>query len=102
MRISFTADGVTKVYDPGLGVGNSARIGNAMVFDLPSANTMIYNDENGLFYLKANEDKPVTVRVWMEGTDEMCDDSLKEGNFAIRLRFEGTDQNNNRLDGRNG
>ena len=86
MRISFTADGETKVYDPGMDAGSEDN-----VFGLPSASGMEYNDGNTLFSLKAEEDKEVTVHVWLEGTDEACTDQLKGADYSIQLRFEGTD-----------
>ena len=49
MRISFTADGQTWIYDQG------------------TADTSYE-----LFSLKANTDKPVLIHIWMEGTDADC------------------------------
>lgn len=93
MRISFTCNGKTTIFDPG--TTNPYRIGeNILVFGLPSAQEMLYNNENALFSMQANTDTEVEVCVWMEGTDEACTDALKEGDFAIQLRFVGTDANN--------
>ena len=96
MRISFTASGQTAVYDPG--GGETARDG-IRIFGLPSAENMVYNDENSLFSLKANRDLPVLVHIWLEGTDEACTDELRGAEYSIRLRFEGTDEENNQLNG---
>ena len=66
MRISFTADGQTWIYDQG------------------TADTSYE-----LFSLKANTDKPVLIHIWMEGTDPSCTDDLKAADYAIRMRFTG-------------
>lgn len=66
MRISFTADGQTWIYDQG------------------TADTSYE-----LFSLKANTDKPVLIHIWMEGTDPACTDDLKAADYAIRMRFTG-------------
>lgn len=95
MRISFSADDETKVYNPGLNAGELSSINNQ--FTLPNESEMEYNKQNTLFALKAYEDKPVTIRVWMEGTDPACEDSLKNADYSIRLRFFGTDENNNKF-----
>ncbi|MBQ6756877.1 MAG: hypothetical protein IJP43_08070 [Oscillospiraceae bacterium] len=93
MRISFTADGVTYIYDPDF--GDRAEInGKIKTFGLPSGDNMVYNNNNAMFSLEQETDKPVVVRIWLEGTDEKCVNSLKGSEFSIRLRFEGTDQNN--------
>lgn len=98
MRISFADGKNTKVYDPG-GAGSQALAG-MRIFGLPSADKMVYNEENSLFSLKANEDLPVLVHIWLEGTDEACTDDLRGASYSIHLRFEGTDQDNNRMSGR--
>ena len=94
MRISFTIGSDVMVYDPGM--GDDAEIsqhnfGIVKLFGLPSADQMVYNDQNSMFFIKAYEDLPVVVRVWMEGTDPACTNALKGGDFFIALRFEGTD-----------
>lgn len=94
MRISFTADGKTWVYDPGMG-DQAVDSGNARVFGLASADRMKLNNNNAMFSLKALEDKEVQVHIWMEGTDPACTDALKSADYAIRMRFTGTDENNN-------
>ncbi len=92
MRISFTADGQTWVYDPGAGDLLSSS-GAVRVFGLASAADMKVGDNNALFTLKEGEDKPVVVHIWIEGTDPACTDELKKADYSIRLRFTGTDMN---------
>ena len=98
MRISFTAGNRTCVYQPGSGPGGSSG-GELRIFRLPSAEQMVYSDENALFSLKAYQDLPVTVHVWLEGTDEACTDELRGADYSIQLRFEGTDENNQPING---
>ena len=69
MRIAFTADGKTTVYDPGENRG----------------------EDLFLFSLKKEEDKEVQVHIWLEGTDPACTDALRNADYEIRLRFDGTD-----------
>ena len=76
MRIAFTADGRTTVYDPGEHHGED-------IF---------------LFSLKKEEDKEIQVHIWLEGTDPLCTDELKSAEYAIRLRFTGTDSSNQAFD----
>ncbi len=92
MRISFTADGRTYVYDPGL--GNTSAGGNVKTFGLPDKSAMEYNDHNAMFPLTANVNKEVVCHVWLEGTDPACVDKLKGGDYQIALKFKGTDANN--------
>ncbi len=98
MRISFTADDTTYVYDPGLG-DELVKGKHGRIFGLPRAEDMVLNQNNQMFWLEKNQDKPVTVHVWLEGTDEACTDKLRKADYAISLRFVGTDENNNILDG---
>lgn len=88
MRISFTADEKTWIYDQGMGDSRSVA-GNAVTFGLPSAGNMKLNENNALFSLKKKVDKPILVHIWMEGTDPACTDSLKAADYAIRMRFTG-------------
>ena len=69
MRIAFTADGKTTVYDSGK---NREK-------------------KQLLFSLKKEEDKEVKVHIWLEGTDPACTDALRNADYEIRLRFDGTD-----------
>ena len=97
MRISFTADGETVVFDPGMGNQSENRNG-IRTFGLPDANHMVYTDTNTLFSLQKETDKPVVLRIWMEGTDPACDNSLQGVDYSIRLRFEATDAANQRIE----
>ena len=88
MRISFEADGMTWIYDPGMGDASNTS-GNMKVFGLPDASNMQNNDNNLLFSLKEGEDKTVQVHIWLEGTDPACTDELRNADYAIWLRFTG-------------
>ena len=92
MRIAFFTDGQTWNYDPGMG-GTSSTEGSTRTFGLPEASAMKVNDDNAMFSLKEGQDKEVKVHIWMEGTDPACTDGLKGADYAIRLRFTGTDEN---------
>ena len=92
MRISFTDDGKTWIYDPGMG-NASVTEGNATKFGLPAKDAMEFNDDNAMFSMKEGVNKEVKVHIWMEGTDPACTDGLKGADYAIRLRFTGTDEN---------
>ena len=101
MRISFTIGQDVMVFDPGMGPDSeisSHNFWNIKTFGLPNADDMVYNDQNSMFYIKAYTDLPVIVHVWMEGTDPACTDLLKGGDYSIRLRFVGTDENNEPLE----
>lgn len=98
MRISFTDGDRTSVFDPGGEMNGSGEKNE--IFGLPSADKMVYNNANALFSLKAYQDLPILVHVWLEGTDEACTDELRGAEYSIRLRFEGTDEENRPLDGR--
>lgn len=90
MRISFTADGQTWVYDPGMGDLRASTEGGA-VFGLPGPADMELSDNNAMFSLKEGQNKEVQVHIWIEGTDPACTDDLKSAQYSIRLRFSGTD-----------
>ena len=90
MRISFTADGQTWVYDPGF--GDTRQPGNLTTFGLGDRRNMKLSENNSLFRLKAYEDKEVSVHIWLEGTDEKCTDDLKGADYSIKLRFVGMDR----------
>ena len=97
MRISFTVDKNTYIYDPGM--GNDSRIEEKTKwFGLPESE-MVLNDHNQLFELKKDIDCPVTVRVWLEGTDASCTNDIRNADYSIRLRFVGTDEEYNILTG---
>lgn len=96
MRLSFTAE-ETSVYDPGLG-DTSLETEYGKQFGLPDGGNMTYTDHNALFSLKKEEDKPVVVRVWLEGTDPECNDTIRDTDYKIWLRFMGTDEDGNLLE----
>ena len=95
MRISFTVDGTTWIYDPGM-ESISTTEGSAKTFGLPGADAMNINNDNAMFSLKEGVNKEVKVHIWMEGTDPACTDELKGSDYSIRLRFTGdkTDEQN--------
>lgn len=97
IRISFSAED-TSIYDPGMG-GGSTQGDAGRTFGLPAGNAITYNDDNALFPLTAYEDKPVILRVWLEGNDEACTDAIRKADYKIRLRFVGTDEYGNLLEG---
>ena len=97
IRISFSAE-ETSIYDPGMG-GGSTQGDAGRTFGLPDGNAMKYADDNALFPLKAYENKPVILRVWLEGNDPACIDAIRKADYTIRLRFIGTDENGNLLEG---
>lgn len=98
MRISFRDPyGTRWVYDPGMGDAVEQN-GRTRTFGLAEGKAMILSDKNAMFYLPPDEDVPVTVQVWLEGTDEACTDTLRGADWSLQLRFEGTDQNNHSLD----
>jgi hypothetical protein len=79
MRISFTAGDETYIYSEGRNIETPA-------------------DENRLFSLKEGIDQPVQIRIWLEGTDEHCTDELRGADYSLRLRFIGTDDENQVLE----
>ena len=88
MRISFTADEQTWIYDQGMG-DTYSESGSTRTFGLPSMGSTRINSNNAMFSLKKNTDKPVLVHIWMEGTDPACTDNLKSADYAISMRFTG-------------
>jgi len=94
MRIGFFMDGKNMIYDPNLG-DFKLNYDKMTIFGLLSAEQMQYNSNNSLFSIKAGENKPVVVRIWLEGTDDACNNDIKESGYSISLRFVGTDNNYN-------
>lgn len=90
MRISFTDGDTTYIYDPGMGAG-STKSGANKTFGL--GRPMVYNEDNAMFWLYKGQNKPIRVHLWVEGTDESCDDDIQAGDYQIALRFEATDEN---------
>ena len=100
MRISFTVNGSTYIYSPRMG-DQSSMAGNIKQFGLPGSDQMVLNENNQMFWLKKDVDCPVTVRVWLEGTDPACTDQLRKADYSIQLRFEGTDEQQHAVTGDN-
>ena len=88
MRVSFSADGWTWIYDAGMG-DTSGTSGTTKIFGLPRASVMKLTDDNAMFSLKEGENKEIKVHIWLEGTDLACTDELKATQYSIRLRFMG-------------
>ena len=88
MRIAFSADGKTWVYNPGMGDASKTS-GKVKTFGLPGASQMTLTKKNSMFSLVEGQDKPILVHIWMEGTDPACTDQLRAADYAIRLRFTG-------------
>jgi hypothetical protein len=65
------------------------------MLSLNSLYAMEYTDDTYVCTLKANEQKKVTVRVWIEGEDPDCIDKVQKSKFITWLRFQGTDEDNN-------
>lgn len=94
MRIAFSADGQTWIYNPGMG-DISKTSGKAKTFGLPGANQMTLTKKNSMFSLVEGQDKPILVHIWMEGTDPACTDQLQAADYSIRLRFTGETKDEN-------
>ncbi len=93
MRIGFYADGCFTVYDPGM-EDKAENREKMRQFGISRAAEMAYSDNNVLFPMTAGQDKPVEVYIWLEGNDEECTDELKLERFSLRMKFTGTDENN--------
>jgi len=79
MRLSVTKDTDTFIYDPG-------------TMDIEGM-----TDSNTVFFIPDATDVPVVIRVWIEGTDPACTNDLKGSDYSVRMRFEGSDENNQPL-----
>ena len=93
LRICFTVNGNNYIYSPGMGEG-ATQTAIGKVFGLNDADTMVYSDNNSLFFIPAFTDQQVDVKIWLEGTDEGCVDDIKKLNFTMKFRFAGTDEDN--------
>lgn len=93
MRISFTAGDETVVYVPDM--GDSSYYENGVkLMGLSNDEDDALNDNNTLFFIEEGRDLPVTVRIWLEGTDEDCVNERIGSEYELSMRFEGTDENN--------
>lgn len=84
MRISFTANDQTWVYDPDMGDVRTQQ-GQAVLYGL--GNTRSQN--SAMFFLQKETDLPVVVHIWMEGTDPACTNEAGSSDYQIRMRFSG-------------
>ncbi len=90
MRMSFTCDGQTWVYNPNSSAAATATAaGAATEFGLGSGAS---TDASDMFDLAANTDKSAIVRIWLEGTDQNCTNMLKGADYSISMRFEGVEE----------
>lgn len=94
LRIGFFDGDTGYIYRPGMD-GGSTIVYGAKNFGLPDGDRMVYNQDNAMFFLEAYVNKPIVVRVWLEGEDEACTDEIQNADYQIQLRFEGTDESNN-------
>ena len=93
MRISFSHAQGVQIYDAGWPDDTTYITGDDVrTFGLGAPDAMRLSDDNELFFLKANVDYPVVVRIWMEGTDPVCTNALKEMGYSIQMRVQGTDE----------
>ncbi len=87
MRMSFTADGQTWVYNPNAAVSATSS-GVATTFGLDASEA---TEASNMFNLVAEQDKSVVVRIWLEGTDSNCTNMVKGSDYSVSMRFEGVD-----------
>ena len=85
MRMSFTADGQTWVYNPN-GSASASSSGQMTTFGLDSNEATQASD---MFGLSAEQDKSVVVRIWLEGTDQNCTNVVKGADYSVSMRFQG-------------
>ena len=88
MRMSFTCDGRTWIYDPNLG-SSASNSGGVTTFGIPAGSSSEVAD---MFSLVAETDKSTIVRIWLEGTDPNCTNMIKGADYAVTMRFEGIEQ----------
>ena len=88
MRMSFTCDGRTWIYDPNLG-SSASTSGGVTTFGIPAGASSEVAD---MFGLVAETDKSTIVRIWLEGTDPNCTNMIKGVDYAVTMRFEGIEQ----------
>lgn len=88
MRMSFTCDGRTWVYNPNMGATASGSGQMATFGIVPGGSSEAAN----MFSLVADTDKPTIVRIWLEGTDPNCTNMVKGADYSVSMRFEGIEQ----------
>lgn len=92
MRMSFTCDGRTWVYNPNMGATASGSGQMATFGIVPGGSSEAAN----MFSLVADIDKPTIVRIWLEGTDPNCTNMVKGADYSVSMRFEGIEQQESR------
>ena len=88
MRMSFTCDGQTWVYNPNMG-SDASTSGGVTTFGIPTGGS---NEAGNMFNLVAEADKPTVVRIWLEGTDPNCTNIVRGADYSVAMRFEGIEQ----------
>lgn len=109
IRVSFTLeDGQTYIYEPNCDVHNSddsrAIDGVKNEFGLYSTyqqkqnglfvNSPKTNESEKMFTIKENVDVKVTMRIWIEGTDVDCTNSIAADTIAGQIQFVSTEIKN--------
>lgn len=101
VRVSFTIDNETVVYEPNADGNN---ISSEMAGDRVSntynsyatekqnrqgvfTNSSNGNDSNYLFDIEADRDKLVTMRIWIEGKDKDCANSIELDDLLAQFQF---------------
>lgn len=92
MRMSFTCDGRTWVYNPNMGAIASGS-GQMTTFGIVPGGS---SEAANMFSLVADTDKPTIVRIWLEGTDPNCTNMVKGADYSVSMRFEGIEQQESR------
>lgn len=92
MRMSFTCDGRTWVYNPNMGATASGS-GQMATFGIVTGGS---SEAANMFSLVADTDKPTIVRIWLEGTDPNCTNMVKGADYSVSMRFEGIEQQESR------
>lgn len=107
VRISFTLeDGTSYVYEPNSNVHNTdtSRAQNGLDSSYGSYPKLYQQLGNGtfavspkenesekLFNIGENQDVKVTMRIWIEGTDDDCTNSIESDNIVGQIQFVSTE-----------
>lgn len=107
IRISFTlADGTSYVYEPNSDLHNtdSSRAVNSIDSSYGTFTKLYQQKSNGafvvspkqnesekLFTIPENQDVKVTMRIWIEGTDNDCTNSIEADSIAGQIQFISTE-----------
>lgn len=110
IRISFTLpDGQTYVYEPNCNAHNtdSNKAANGIGSEYGAFKNLYQQNSNGtfvkspkanesekLFTLDENKDTLVIMRVWIEGTDNDCTNSIASDMIAGQIQFVSTEKKN--------